>query len=268
MLAVVAGMRRHVAVLVMLAVVAGMQRHVPTKLPSPERARAQLRRSSLRRPRSRHRPALLSQTCAGAPIEFGKPCLLKLGDATTIVTFVATVELRLPWRKGVEARTEVGDMLAALLKHGESKVPTAAIDPEEGKDTDKRKDTDNEESRADLALQRLADFVTSASDNHRIAKAAMMLIASPMVLVLVLPSAEDNDKKPPLYEWKLCAVPIAHLRPVGEEHRKDSVAAEKIAHSYFIKPLAKHLNIRSADTVKPLHVLQFFNTFMPHATSW
>lgn len=208
------------------------------------------------------RPALLSQTCAGAPIEFGKPCLLKLGDATTIVTFVATVELRLPWRKGVEARTEVGAMLQAILKYGESRVPTAAIDPLEGTDTD------NEESRADLALQRLADFVTSASDNHRIAKAAMMLIASPMVLVLVLPSAEDNDKKPLLHEWKLCAVPIAHLRPVGEEHRKDSVVAEKIAHSYFLKPLAKQLNIKSADTVKPLHVLQFFNTFMPHATSW
>lgn len=209
------------------------------------------------------RPALLSQTCAGAPIEFGKPCLLKLGDATTIVTFVATVELRLPWRSGVEAKTEVGAVLSSILKHGAPYVPTAAIDPPEGTSAE------NEDSRAELAVSRLADIVTSASDNHRIAKAAMMLIASPMVLVLVLPSAEDKDKKPDLLEWKLCAVPIAHLRPVGEEQRRDGgTGAEMKAHSGFLKPLAAHFDLKQVDKVKPLHVLQFFDVFMPHAGSW
>ena len=205
------------------------------------------------------RPALLSQTCAGAPVQFGKSCLLKLGTyATAVVTFVSTIELRLPWLSGVDAKTEVTAKINAMLQNRGS----TACSSDAAEDTR----ADNENSRADLAVERLADTYVNA-ENHRIVKAAMMLIASPMVLVLVLPSAKDDDKKPFLNDWKLCAVPIAHLRPVGEEHHKESVQAEMNADRNFLKPLAVRLGV-SKEKVKPLHVLQFFDMFMPQSVTW
>ena len=172
------------------------------------------------------------------------------------MTFVTTAELRFPWKDGTEAKTAVQPWLQAMQKADASAASAAC-----SRDATVNTREDNEDTRADLAVSRLADTVTSA-ETHRTAKAAMMLAASPMVLVL-LPSTEA----PLLQDWKLVAFPIEYLRPVGEEHRKDSVHVEMNAHS-FLKQLAVASEIRQVDKVKPLHVLQFFDVFMPQSGSW
>ena len=207
------------------------------------------------------RLALLSRTCAGASIEFAKPCRLKLGPGTAIVTFVCTLELRFPWQNGAdfEAKTAVMTLLRAMQKPSNAEG-SAACSPDATVNTSE----DNEDTRADFAVKRLADTVMNA-DSHRTAKAAMMLAASPMVLVLI-PSA-TGDKPPVLQDWKLVAVPIEYLRPVDDLHRKESVQVEMNAYSY-LRQLATRLDMKQANMVKPLHVLQSFDVFMPHAGSW